>query len=369
MIVLLSLTIQQALVVAPMMSVSPKSDPASQKSYFEIMVILEVVLLVTLSLLVLIVSVIDVFFIGYLPIETYLMIIFSLTTFLAQDFTRKIFILDSKIKHSFFLDFVSYGSQIALIITFILFQKISVLTALFAINFTSLAATIFFSSFYISKKKKKFAEIKIIFIRNWCFSKWMLPSTFFNWMSGNIFIFFSANLLGVQSVGAIAAARNLLGPTIVFFSACENYFLKEGSIVYRKRRLKGLIEYMRKFTIVGGFFTILICSSIAFFSENLLKLCYGPEFVQYNFLVYWFSATHILMFFVRPYMFIFSSIEKTKVLAKASFLSLCFSTLCSAPFIMILKLHGAMFVMFGTQIIIILHYIMALRKEKNTPVN
>lgn len=133
--------------------------------------------------------------------------------------------------------------------------------------------------------------------RIWKVASPLITSTIAGFITGHAFIYVSAYLLGEAEVGGIAAARNIVGPLLILLMALENSLIRD--LVLLSNNPERIRAYVRSVTI-RWFLTILTCVVIlSALARPLLELTYGPEFVQFTSLIYWFGGASLFQILSR----------------------------------------------------------------------
>jgi O-antigen/teichoic acid export membrane protein len=177
---------------------------------------------------------------------------------------------------------------------------------------------------------------------HWHFSKWLIVSALLQWTSGNFFLVAAGSILGVFAVGAIKAAQNIIGITHILFQAMENFVPSKAANAFIKWGAPGLLKYLRGISWYGGLFIAGIAFFAAIFSDFWFKCVYGSEFLNYSYLLKWFSLIYFVGFFVIPLSAGLRAIEVTKSLFSSLFFMSLLSVLLAYPLVSYLGLNGVM---------------------------
>jgi O-antigen/teichoic acid export membrane protein len=177
---------------------------------------------------------------------------------------------------------------------------------------------------------------------HWHFSKWLIVSALLQWTSGNFFLVAAGSILGVFAVGAIKAAQNIIGITHILFQAMENFVPSKAANAFTKDGAPGLLKYLRGISWYGGLFIAAIAFFAAIFSDFWFKCVYGNEFLNYSYLLKWFSLIYFAGFFVIPLSAGLRAIEITKSLFSSLFFMSMLSILLAYPLVSYLGLNGVM---------------------------
>lgn len=366
MAVLLVNMLQLSLILHPMMSLGPKMPEQEMSGYFGAVLLQQVVLGVFCMLCIVLLGIgAHVYYPQWQADGLVLPLIAVIIAFQAQEFVRRCFFTQQRLQDALLNDVISYGGQLLLLLALFPLFKMKTDGVLWIIAFTSaVAATVGFwrlRPFYWSLE-----SFKHISLKHWRFSRWLAAGAFMQWIGGQFFVIASAAVFSATAAGAIAAARNIVGPTLILFSATENVVSVQASVSFKKGGWPSLKKYLLKVSLYGGLANGLICLAAALFAPFWMKTLFGQEYEQYAYLVYWFSVTHFLMFFIRPLLALFRTVEFTRPIALGSILPMVFSLASSVYLVKMMGLTGAMIVMLGIQGLIFLYLLGAAvswRKE------
>jgi O-antigen/teichoic acid export membrane protein len=259
----------------------------------------------------------------------------------SQDFLRRYFFVRERAALAFANDSISYLGRLLLLVVFFKFRILDINEVLWLIACSSGLATVIgyfkterliYHRTYVYKMLKK----------HWHFSKWLIVSALLQWTSGNFFLVAAGSILGVFAVGAIKAAQNIIGITHILFQAMENFVPSKAANAFTKEGAPGLLKYLRGISWYGGLFIAAIAFFAAIFSDFWFKCVYGNEFLNYSYLLKWFSLIYFAGFFVIPLSAGLRAIEKTKSLFSSFFLMSLVSVLLAYPLVTYFGLNGVM---------------------------
>ena len=347
MVIMFINSIQLSFIINPMMTFSHKQNKYKRKYFFSSLFILQI----AFSLLSVLLTMIGLIIINYFYPELNLRgfsIYFIIVLFFTQiqDFIRRFFFVENKIEKALFSDFITYILRLIFLLILFYFYKPS-LEIVFLSIILSLLISIIYSIFsynflqYFNLKKKNYL-IKV-FIENWNFSKWLVASSVFLWTSGNYFIIVAGVILGPFSVGVIKAMQNIVGISHILFQAFENFVPIDASKIFLKNKLKGLNQYLLKFTLFGGIGLIFLFSLIYIFSENLILLLYGDKYIQYVNILNLYLIVYILNFLAIPLTIGLRTIEYTKPVFLSYIITTILSFMLANKFVDNFNLNGILY--------------------------
>ena len=359
--VLIASSVNQPLIISPMMTLSSKKETGDKERYLQALVFKQLFFAATLSVLAfLTVLVMSVILKEWKVNSIILAFPLAVFSFLLQDFFRKYFFIIGKPHMAVLIDVIAYGG--VLLSAFLLHyfrdmdaQFILLLTALFFL-YASLVAL-------LSLKKLKFdlKEIKAAITEHWDFSKWLTATALLQWFSGNLFIIAAGAILGPRAVGATRMAQNIVGITHVLFLAMENIIPARAATAQRNGGNDALFRYLWKFTLQMGTITFALLGLITIFSKQIIEICYGESYLEYQPVLIGFCLLYVIVFLGYPLRYAIRTMEKTRLIFTSFIISSIFSVACAYPVINAFGLFGVVGGLMATQLITLIIYTWALR--------
>ncbi|MEP7265423.1 MAG: lipopolysaccharide biosynthesis protein [Bacteroidota bacterium] len=359
--VLIASSVNQPFIIAPMMTLSGKKTEEEKDRYLQALVFKQIFFAAALSILAfLTVLVMSVILKEWKVNSIILAFPLAVFSFLLQDFFRKYFFIIGKAHKAVIIDIIAYGG--AVLSAFLLHyfrdmdaQFILLLTALFFL-YASLVAL-------LSLKRLKFdiKEIKSALTEHWDFSKWLTATALLQWFSGNLFIIAAGAILGPKAVGATRMAQNIVGVTHVLFLAMENIIPARAATAQRKGGDDALFSYLWKFTLQMGTITFMLLGLITIFSRQIIDMCYGESYLEYQHVLIGFCLLYVIVFLGYPLRYAIRTLEKTRLIFMSFIISSVFSIACAYPVIKAFGLIGVVGGLMATQLITLVIYMWSLR--------
>jgi O-antigen/teichoic acid export membrane protein len=135
--------------------------------------------------------------------------------------------------------------------------------------------------------------------KNWQHGRNLLPSYLLEWVRTQGFIILGGLLIGVQAVGAIRAAQNIMGPLNVFYQAIDNIFPIEGAKRLANEGKKSMVSYFLSSGAKGIALFAIPCLIISASSYWIMDFLYGHPFTNFHTLVIWQAFSVMLAFAYR----------------------------------------------------------------------
>jgi len=197
-----------------------------------------------------------------------------------QELARRVLYTEGRHRSAFLNDAVSYGGQAAMVLALWHAGGLTGMSALLVLAATSALAAAM-GAWQLRGSLSRAWELSCI-RENWHFGKWLVGGELIGvWLSGQLFIWIAASMLGAGAVGAIRAVHTVFGPTrilsYVFESLLPVRFARAVATGGREalradlaRAVKILVPLLLAFCLVVGIF-----------ARPVLGLLYGDKYVEY----------------------------------------------------------------------------------------
>ena len=349
MAVLFVASLQWAFIVSPMMSVGPKQEEHNRPFYYGAVLIQELAfaalsvagLLIVLRLSVLHFPQWNVQGLG-VPLS------FAAFSYLLQDFIRRYFFSTRQSKLALLSDAISYLTQIPIILLLSHRPNFSSAMALWIIGATSIVS--FLASWaWFESVKFRATTLREVAIRHWKISRWLAPSAFMQWSSGNLFIVAAPVYYGAAAAAVLRAAQNIVGVAHIWFLGLENVVPAEAARRMHNQGLDATFDYIKQIIFRWGLITVGFVSVISFRPDFWLRLVYGPKYVGYGHILQLYALLYLMYFFAGPFRAGLQALEYTAPIFWSYSIMTIFSLACAGPLTRLLGLNGAMLGMIVTQ--------------------
>ena len=334
--------ITHTLVKAPMISIGPKQDEEDVPAYYGAVMIQQLIFAATAFVLLFLgVSLTGSVFPDWdiqhlaLPLASVVM------AFQLQDFLRRYFFTRGRPVLAFIMDAVRYIGQLTVLAWLFIFLGASMDTAkvLWIISGLAITAT-FVSLLFIERLQLNRAVFHATAVRHWHFAKWLSGSAMIRWGKENLLVIVSGGVLGVSAVGALQAAKSIMGVAHILFLGLENVVPAKASSILKKHGQGVMAGYFKKVGIAGGILTASFALVAAAAPEFWLNLLFGEEYRGYGYLLQWYGGLYVLAFFSTILNLALRTIEVTRPIFLANVLAATLSILLAYPLISNLGLTG-----------------------------
>ena len=345
MAVLFVNSIQNAIILSPMMSIGPKQAPDDQPAYYGAVAVQQIILGIAAFTVVWVGAAVAARIFPEWRIDGLaLPLACAALAFQLQECLRRYFFTHGRGALAFATDAIRYLGQLAVLFWLFHFTPMNSAVALWVI--AAMASVAAFASIpvlgNITWRREAFhATAK----HHWKFGKWLVGSALMQWTSGQLFFIAAGAMLGATSVGALRAAQNLIGVTNVLFKGLENVMPVRAAMHYQAGGKKTLISYLWRVAVTGEFVTGAIAVIAAVAPEFWLNLAFGDEYREFGYLLQWFAAIQMLHYLTIPLQAGLRATERTNVIFWASVGRTTFTLLTVYPLI---KFTGVIGVLIGT---------------------
>lgn len=349
MAVLFVASLQWAFIVSPMMSVGPKQEESERPIYYGAVLMQELIyaalsvlcLLIGLNICVARFPQWNVQGLG-VPLS------FACCTYLLQDFIRRYFFSTRRSMLALLSDGISYATQVPIIFVFSRHAGFSASGALWIIGATSLVSFVV-SWFWFEPVKIRLAALKQIALRHWKISRWLAPSAFMQWSSGNLFTVAAPVYYGAAAAAILRSAQNIVGVAHIWFLGLDNVVPAEAARRMHSEGLDAAFNYIKQIVVRWGLVTLVFVCIVSAQPNLWLRLVYGDKYASYGYILQLYALLYLMTFFAGPLRAGLQALEYTAPVFWSYSAMTVFSVAFAAPFSRLLGLKGAMLGMIATQ--------------------
>jgi O-antigen/teichoic acid export membrane protein len=344
-------SLQTALIVSPMMSIGPKQEEKDRPSYFGAVVFQEIVLVTFCFVLVFVALKTSSIFFRHADLqELALPLAVSAFAYQMQDFLRRYFFATHQSRRALADDALSYLPQLPILFLLHRSGHLNSATALWVMAGTSIFG-LGAGWFWVERLEFQWKWIKAISLRHWKISRWLSASAMLQWISGNLFVLAAPVYYGAAAAGVLKASQNLMGVTHVWFQGLDNVVPVETARRLRQGGVHSMLAYTRSILLKWGGLTLLFAIVMAIAPGFWLRLMYGPEMVQYGYILRLYALFYVFVFIGGPLRAGLQALEFT-VPIFWSYLALTACAFAFAvPMAKWMGLKGTMLGIIGSQII------------------
>jgi len=325
--VLFALSLHQAFITKPLMTLAIGQNKAEQHNYFHglwnIQTLYGGAIVILLGGL------------TYIGLSTdwapnwivYVPIISAIAFFyLLQDFIKKTFFIKQEYPKPLIIDGLNYALIFSGLFYFHFLESTSLWNTLIVLGIGYLVSTLIFcKSLFFKNTNAGQLLYSDLLKKHYHFSSWLLGTSILQWFSGNFFLIAAASTLGTTAVGAVRMGQNIVGLCHILFLAMENIVPAEAAQLFLQKDRQALVQYLLKIGLKIGAIVLTTLSVMAIAAPNLIHWLYGASFVSYSYVVWGYCLLYIFVYIGYPIRYFFRTIHFTKPI----FVAYCFGTLFS----------------------------------------
>jgi O-antigen/teichoic acid export membrane protein len=363
-VVLFAQSIQNAAILAPMLSIGPKYDGEAAREYFDAAILRQRIYVIAsalvswsgLKIAAVVTSIEQLHAIAF-PVAVAVLV--SQT----QEFVRRYYFAAMRPKRSLVADTIRYCLQVCLIIIISHFSEgtMSTEAALWIGIAAATAGCLVWDSGWLRWPNLG----KSLSAADWHYSKWLIASSLMGWVTGNFIFVVVGAQIGVAAVAGLRAIQTLVGTTHLLYMALENAIPSEASRIFAQRGYSRSAVYLLYVMVAGGGVTALVAGILAISSEFWLGLLFGPQFIKFGALVKWWAVIEVFAFIIFVAATWLRTLEKTRIIFAANAGAALVLIAAIYPLIKYFALQGAVAGIIVAQLASLAVYVAAIRADFN----
>lgn len=337
-IILLVSSLQDGIVVSPMMVLGAPLEGEQRIRYFSSLAAIQGLLSFIVSFILLIGGIaLSRFITGKLLIIVALNVFF----YMGQEYFRRSLFTWLEIEKAFLNDVVCYGGQVSGLVLLSHLKRLSWENSLFVVGATSGVALVLGFFQFRNGLTSKLIDLKKVFLENWHYGKWLLGSSLATYTSSQAYLFISAYLLGPAAAGVLRAVQNVFGPTHVLLNGFANFVPQIASKRFVSEGTAPLKELLKKVAYLLLAVMAIYCFAVSIKSETVLNLLYKDQYVGSEGIVTLFAVNYLFATVSIIVGFGLRAIQKTDVIFRAYIGSSIITILASIPLVYFWGIAGA----------------------------
>ena len=351
--VILSLSVQQGLIISPLFTLEPFFKDEKLKHFYGSLILQNLLFVSIISILGFFVLKLAILF-DFKYFEGINIFLFCTTIFFftTQNFFKRLFFSQKKNILGILSNLLSHILLVLLIFYFYLKNQLDINSVL-----QSYSISFFLGSLLSLKNLKEInfnLKINIFFLKeNWKISKWIFFSNIFYWFSTYFWTIVLGLIVSPSLVAVVRACTTLAYSVNVIYQALENIIPSSISANFKLDGLKKTHFYVKKLCLDYFVLSLIFFLIIVVFSEKIMPFIYGDSLLNYSFVLIFFCLLNLINCFQYPIIAGLRTFTHTKPLFHSYLASSIFTVVFSHTLISMFDLKGFMVGLFFNQIIII----------------
>ncbi|UTW67938.1 oligosaccharide flippase family protein [bacterium SCSIO 12643] len=281
--------------------------------------------------------------------------------FIMQDYLRKIFLAQSELDATVLIDGLTAFLQIFVLIAGLYFS-FSLYHMLWLLGLAYLPSLLM----GIVLLRPSLAQLNLwknFMNSQWNQSKWLLLTAMVQWWSGNLFVVMSGVFISIEALGAFRLVQSLFGVLNILLQTFENYVLPQASSLLHESAFKAK-RYLKSISIRSFALFIMIISVVFVFSEQIIQLAGGAQYVSYAYVIKGMSVLYLIIFIGYPIRLSIRALILNKNFFLGYLISLGFSLISFKYLLHNWGLIGAISGLIASQIIVLTYWQFILIQKK-----
>lgn len=277
--------------------------------------------------------------------------------YLLQDYIKKTFFITKEYAKPLVIDSLSYGMIFIGLFYLNFTHAISLMNMLLVMAVGYWIPILLYSKKLFQKNTKvEQPSCSFLIKKHYHFSSWLLGTSILQWFSGNFFLIAAASTLGTTAVGAVRMAQNIVGLCHILFLAMENIVPAEAAQLFLQKDLKGLLKYLTNISLKIGSIVFVTLLAMAIAAPILIQLLYGADFITYHYVVWGYCLLYIFVFIGYPLRYFFRTLQVTKPIFIAYTISAVFSMSLAFPLVQHFGIIGLLAGLIISQLLTLIVY-------------
>lgn len=288
-------SLMTAMIVFPMMSILPKLDAPGQRAYLPAFVTMAMIVSVAMpvvavpAILFLLASTISGSMLAWLAPMT-----LASAAMLIHEVLRRLAFARGQPRRATASDVVRYVALTAMLLAGAALFEIDVGWVFGLQGFAAILGVAICVG-VAPPGSRRVADLLDVAKRHWISAKWLLGSAGLSWVTTNWLAFVVGTFVGVSAVAGVRASETLMGVFSVLVQSLQNVVPVAAAKRLNEQGAAGMLRYVDRTALVlltAGITTSIAAAAIA---SPLFELAFGPEFLQFSGLLFWFGLIASLM--------------------------------------------------------------------------
>jgi O-antigen/teichoic acid export membrane protein len=282
--------------------------------------------------------------------------------YLLMDLIRRMLIAEKKITQSIIIDAISNIPQLIVLAYLFYAKELTLDSGLKTISVTYIPAVLV-GIFFLQPRFQSLPTFFRIYKMFWKESRWLTATGLLQWSSGNYLVVAATYYIGAQALAAVRLGQSILGVVGVFLQASENYVLPKAAQMLRVSPYM-MWRYVKHYSIGLILISLVISSTLFFFSKPIFFAAGGSQFVEYSSVLQWFALLLMTIAISYPFRILIRvHMQNAHFLVGYIFTTL-FSLLAAKWLCISMGMAGVVIGLMFNQIVMVIYWTIILKRKK-----
>lgn len=214
-----------------------------------------------------------------------------------HEFYRRYFYTVGRPRSAIAIDLLGYILRFAPVIVLLRFERFSLGAAFFSLSAGYVAAILVSWRLARALHATSGPLLREHSQTHWRAARFLMPAAAMQWTSVNLHVTVASAVIGATAVGIVRLGQTLMNAGGVFLQSIENVLpLRVGREAASGSGAKAVVAFTRRYLGHRMLLLVPIISIIMWNASGIISLIYGPEFVQYSYVLYYLGPLFILAF-------------------------------------------------------------------------
>ena len=297
LLVIIVRNFQVAALLTPMSTVGPKLSPCRQPAYRAFILANALAFGIGASLVLLLGSLLTgkLLTLGWLTALAPALAFANFTGFMAEFYRRHCFNRRNKFA-AMIVEVTRYTIQVAviLILVYLMPAWLSAFSALLALAFGGMVASIYGALHFGSKRWNRLLALTF-WSRHWRLVKWLTPSVIFTTINGPGCIFFASFFFNEAMVGGLRAMQSISNILQTPINGMQNVAVTAASKKMHNHGANALRAYLIELLVGMGGISAIILVAVVVFREEIIFVTMGIRDASFSTLLVLFCAANVVL--------------------------------------------------------------------------
>ncbi len=257
-----------------------------------------------------------------------------------QEFLRRVYYTEGRVRDAFLNDLISYGGQIAGILIVWRLDALTGPVAIFILAVTSGLAAL---AALWQLRERLIPIVDFDVLRDcWRFGKWLFGANLVQSGRIQIHLMLIGVLVNVTAAGLYKAAQTLVAPTHILVNAIRSVAMPRAAALYTTEGLPAMRRYMVRIGLLGLLPMVLYLIAVSLVAEQLFHQVYDGQYDGHAWLIWLFAIVYLLAYAGQVLTVVLSAMRITRAVLIAEALTLATGVLVGVPVIWLFGVGGAL---------------------------